>query len=46
MTLHGRYTATAVSAGRTDPRDIMLRTVDMFARTDSPMSSRSAPATV
>ena len=33
MTLHGRYTATAVSAGRTDPRDIMLRTVDIFART-------------
>jgi SAM-dependent methyltransferase len=33
MTLHGRYTATAVSAGRTDPRDIVLRTVDKFART-------------
>jgi SAM-dependent methyltransferase len=33
MTLHGRYTATAVSAGRTDPRDIVLRTVDRFART-------------
>ena len=33
MTLHGRYTATAVSAGRTDPRDIVLRTVDTFART-------------
>ena len=33
MTLHGRYTATAVSAGRTGPRDIVLRTVDKFART-------------
>lgn len=32
MTLHGRYTATAVSAGRTHPRDIVLRTVDMFRR--------------
>ena len=33
MTLHGRYTATAVSAGRADPRDIILRTIDLFART-------------
>lgn len=30
MTLHGRYTATAVSAGRAHPR--MLGTVDMFRR--------------
>ena len=45
MTLHGRYTATAVSAGRTHPRDIVLRTVDMFPPRDFPMSSRSAPAT-
>jgi SAM-dependent methyltransferase len=30
MTLHGRYTATALSAGRAHPR--MLRTVDMFRR--------------
>jgi SAM-dependent methyltransferase len=33
MTTHGRYTATAVSVGRTDPHDIVLRTVDRFART-------------
>lgn len=32
MTTHGRYTATAVSAGRTHPRDIVLRTVDKFRR--------------
>ena len=30
MTLHGRYTATALSAGRAHPR--MLRTIDMFRR--------------
>jgi SAM-dependent methyltransferase len=30
MTLHGRYTATALSAGRAHPR--MLGTVDMFRR--------------
>ena len=30
MTLHGRYTATALSAGRAHPR--MMRTVDMFRR--------------